>query len=551
MRPSRFWLQLVKTGPLQALKSGNPSKKNALSSLDMCFPARLYPDARKMRRKVTLHIGPTNSGKSYTALQEFKAAKSGFYAGPLRMLAREVFERMQSENIPCNLLTGDERIEGTNPDGTPAGLFSGTVEMVNLHKKFDVAVLDEIQMIEDPDRGSAWTTAFLGVQAKHIHLCGDPNAENIIRQLCVQTGDELIVKNYERLSPLKLDREELTQANFLRKLQPGDCLVCFSAKKVRSLRDKIVQSGKQCAVVYGSLPPESRATQARLFNDPNSGVDYMVASDAIGMGLNLAIKRVILTEITKFDGRRVVELPIAQVKQIVGRAGRFKVPNRDPAEPDTAAGDGGLANCISSEGKQLIKKALWKKSPGACHASIFPPSESIKAFAIDKKGAFSDILYDALTSAKLGPAYMRPRYEELVNIAKLIDDIPGLTVSDRLVLGHAPIHRGPEIAQAFQSFSRVIGNRESRNVLEICSILRGLDRPQVILSELEIIHKILTLYMWLALRYPCNLLDPEGAQDLRVLCEAQIDERLRSRRNLATPQDAQNQGKRKKKHKRR
>lgn len=111
----------------------------------------------EINRKIILHIGPTNSGKTYAALQRFEQCSSGIYCGPLRLLAHEVYERLNAKGVPCNLMTGEERRESD-------GVFkwAATVEMAPLNRKFDVAVLDEIQMIGDNDRGWAWTQAVLG-----------------------------------------------------------------------------------------------------------------------------------------------------------------------------------------------------------------------------------------------------------------------------------------------------------------------------------------------------------------------------------------------------
>ena len=150
----------------------------------------------------------------------------------------------------------------------------------------DVAVIDEIQMINHEERGWAWTQAFLGLQAKEVHLCGEARTVPLIRELCALTGDEVHVHEYERLSPLKVADRSLKGE--LDQLEKGDCVVCFSVMNIHAMRKAIEKrTGKKCAIVYGSLPPETRAQQARLFNDPDNDYDFLVASDAIGMGLNL------------------------------------------------------------------------------------------------------------------------------------------------------------------------------------------------------------------------------------------------------------------------
>jgi ATP-dependent RNA helicase SUPV3L1/SUV3 len=287
---------------------------------DLSYPADWYPKARRIRRKIIMHVGPTNSGKTHNALRALASAQVGVYAGPLRLLAHEVYERLNKGQIaPLHL--GDEPTAPNDPsvsrnsdletpntdtaDGNPlyvrqcnlrtgeenrfdkkAGLLSATVEMVPISERCDVAVIDEIQMISEPDRGGAWTNAVLGVCAKEVHLCGEETAIPVIQELLKDTGDELTIKRYQRLSPLIVENEGL--GGDLSRVRKGDCVVTFSRTNIFKLKRKIEEvTGLRCAVAYGRLPPEIRSEQAALFNNPGSGYDVMIGSDAIGMGLNL------------------------------------------------------------------------------------------------------------------------------------------------------------------------------------------------------------------------------------------------------------------------
>ena len=291
------------------------------AAVDFTRIADIFPLARMTRRKLILHVGPTNSGKTYTALRTLAAARIGAYGGPLRLLAHEIFERLNTGQIvplgaeatdnyevdetsnldvqapgtpravlkhgnslfarPCSLITGDERrlVED-------ATLYSCTVEMLSLEKRYDVVVIDEIQMIADSQRGPAWTAAVLGCAAEELHLCGEERAVPIIEALAKTTGDELIINRYQRLSPLVVAPRSLERD--LTRIRRGDCVVTFSRSNIFNLKKEIEEkTGLRCAVVYGRLPPEIRAEQAALFNNPNNRIDVLVASDAIGMGLNL------------------------------------------------------------------------------------------------------------------------------------------------------------------------------------------------------------------------------------------------------------------------
>ena len=262
------------------------SNQEALA--DLRYPTEWYPETRMLQRTIHLHVGPTNSGKTYQALKRLELADTGAYAGPLRLLAHEVYSRLNAKGKPCNLVTGDEVILAATPDGNEptSQMVSCTVEMMPINRSMDVAVIDEIQMMGDDKRGWAWTQAFLGVRAKEVHLCGEERAAPLVTELADLMGDKLEIHRYERLSPLKAMDTSLN--NKLNNLRPGDCVVMFSRMGIHAMKRDIERStGKRVAVVYGSLPPEVRAQQARLFNDPDNDFDILVASDAIGMGLNL------------------------------------------------------------------------------------------------------------------------------------------------------------------------------------------------------------------------------------------------------------------------
>ena len=250
---------------------------------DLRYPVEWYPATREVQRKIVLHVGPTNSGKTYHALKRLEQAETGIYAGPLRLLAHEVYTRLNAKGKLCDLVTGDEKIMQS---GDKAQMKSCTVEMVPLNTNVDVAVIDEIQMIGHKDRGWAWTQALLGLKAKEVHLCGEERSVPLIRELAASMGDDIEIRTYKRLSPLETMSTSLRHR--LSDLRKGDCVVVFSRVGIHSMKKEIeVATQKRVALVYGSLPPEIRAQQARLFNDPNNDYDILVASDAIGMGLNL------------------------------------------------------------------------------------------------------------------------------------------------------------------------------------------------------------------------------------------------------------------------
>lgn len=502
--------------------------------IDLSRPESMFPFARAIPRKVYLHIGPTNSGKTYQALQRFQQAENAFYAGPLRLLAREVYSRMKSSGRACNLITGEEVITESNADGSPAGLASGTIEMISMNKDLDVAVIDEIQMIEDRDRGWAWTQAFLGVRAKELHLCGDANTETIINQLVKLTGDELVIKRYERLSPLYPAKRHLT--NILNELETGDCIVFFSKKELIKAKEEIeFNTGHKCAIIYGSLPAATRAQQALAFNDPNSEYRYLVASDAIGMGLNLAIKRVIFSRTEKFNGRYLDKIPIAQVKQIAGRAGRFHVAGHTGSAGDEPLP--GEVTAITRKDLRYIKECLKTNSPLVVRAGLFPPEDFLRDYAnsIGPRMPFHRILAILARGTRIGEHFFLTDMSDMIETAELFADIPGLMLEEKIVLAKAPVlGRAPEVKDAFRAFCQVIAQGESKTLADISDTnISYLAHAHISdgTDTLEGIHRIISLYIWLSYRFPHNFLDIEGAQNMLQLCETRIDGLLTGKNN--------------------
>ena len=274
-------------------------------------PALDYPNARQIKRHFILNIGATNTGKTYTALQAFKQAKSGVYLAPLRLLAMEIQDRMLEDGIPCSMVTGEE--ENIVPN---ACLMSSTVEKIDLSQRYEVGIIDECQMIADQERGGSWTRAILGLAADTIYLCMSPDAEDICIKLIEMCGDTYEVNVCERKIPLNY-----TGIIPPRSLQRHDAVILFTRKDVLRYAEELKSKGLKSSVVYGALPYKARKRQVEMYN--NGETDIIVSTDAIGMGMNLPIKRVIFADIKKFDGKEVRLLKPSEVKQIGGRAGRY------------------------------------------------------------------------------------------------------------------------------------------------------------------------------------------------------------------------------------
>lgn len=295
-----------------------------LSEILAVDPKNEYPGARCMQRKFFIHVGGTNTGKTYQGIQRLKAANTGVYLAPLRLLALEIQETLLEAGVICSMLTGEE--EDIRPGATH---ISSTVEKLDVNRRYEVAVIDECQMIGDAQRGFAWTRAILGVQAEEIHLCVAPEGLKILKRILKDLGEPYEVIEHERKVPLLWQGKHAS----LDRAEPGDAFVAFSKREVLRMAEYLRKKGTPASVIYGDLPYATRRQQILRFLDGETKL--LVATDAIGMGLNLPIQRVIFTDDQKFDGIEKRPLNSAEVRQIAGRAGRF------------GKYDKGLATCFS------------------------------------------------------------------------------------------------------------------------------------------------------------------------------------------------------------
>lgn len=291
--------------------------RSSLEFLIALNPKDEYPEARAMSRRFVLHIGGTNTGKTYAGFQRLKQAKTGVYLGPLRLLALEAQETLLDAGVDCSLTTGEE--EDVREEDTHV---AATAEKLNLKQFYDVAVIDECQMIADRERGYAWTRAILGVQATEVHLCAAPQAKELLIRLIESCGDEYEVEIHQRKTPLLCMNHTVDYT----RIQPGDALITFSKVGVLSVAEDLRQRGKEPAIIYGALPYSTRKMQMEGFLEGK--MSYVVSTDAIGMGLNLPIRRIIFMETEKFDGVERRELKPEEIQQIAGRAGRYGMYDR-------------------------------------------------------------------------------------------------------------------------------------------------------------------------------------------------------------------------------
>ena len=289
-------------------------------SINLAEYPQSFEVASRMGRKFIALLGPTNSGKTHRAMEALAKAASGVYLAPLRLLALENYERLQAarpngEEIKVSLITGEERRLAEN-----ATHVASTVEMLDTRTPVEVAVIDEIQMLADRDRGAAWTTAVCGAPAKVVYLVGAPEARRAIEALAERLEVPLEVHVLKRMAPLAMEPQAVRKLSNLRR---GDAVIAFSRREVLMWRDMITEKGFSVATVYGNLSPEVRRAQAERFREGQA--DIVVGTDALAMGLNMPIARIVMTTAVKYNGYEEEEISAALARQIAGRAGRYGV----------------------------------------------------------------------------------------------------------------------------------------------------------------------------------------------------------------------------------
>jgi ATP-dependent RNA helicase SUPV3L1/SUV3 len=262
------------------------------------------------KNKITAVLGPTNTGKTYLAIETMLSFDSGMIGFPLRLLAREVYDKI-IKKISLDkvaLITGEEKIIPAN-----AKYFLCTVESMPINKHLDFVGIDEIQMCADHERGHIFTDRLLNLRGEKLTmLMGSSTIRSIINKLDEDT--EFI--NRERLSQLSyVGHKKISRIN--RKT----AIIAFSTEEVYAIAELVRRQKGGAAIVMGSLSPKTRNAQVQLYQ--SGDVDFLVATDAIGMGINMDLENVFFSNLKKFDGRKLRRLNMSEIGQIAGRAGRY------------------------------------------------------------------------------------------------------------------------------------------------------------------------------------------------------------------------------------
>ena len=262
------------------------------------------------KSKITAVLGPTNTGKTHLAIETMLSFETGMIGFPLRLLAREVYDKV-IKKIGLDkvaLITGEEKIIPSN-----ARYFLCTVESMPIDKQLDFVAVDEIQMCADHERGHIFTDRLLNLRGNKLTmLMGSNTIKNIISYL--DDDVEFIYRN--RLSKLSYSGHKK-----ISRIDRKTAIIAFSAEEVYAIAELIRRQKGGAAIVMGSLSPKTRNAQVELYQ--SGDVDFLVATDAIGMGINMDLNNVYFSNLKKFDGKKLRRLNLSEIGQIAGRAGRY------------------------------------------------------------------------------------------------------------------------------------------------------------------------------------------------------------------------------------
>jgi ATP-dependent RNA helicase SUPV3L1/SUV3 len=475
------------------------SRRKAEAEAVMAFYLESFP---KEGRRFEYFCGPTNSGKTYAAIEELRGAESGVYLAPLRLLALEVYERLNELGVPTSLLTGEERSD--TPGATHV---SSTVEMADLRTSVDVAVIDEAQMLEDSQRGWAWTLAALGIRASRIILCGSIEGLRAARLLAQRMGLEITVRRFTRKNPLAVDAPIE-----LRSVRPGDAVIVFSRRDVIDTQRLVGELGFSTAVIYGSLSPSVRREEAARFR--NGEAEVLVATDAIAMGLNLPIRRVVFSTTQKWNGKEERVVSAMELRQIAGRAGRYGIHEKGHVTGLTITDVHRVTEAVVHDRRPQPTEIIW----------VAPTTKHLERLAeINGEPKISRLL--KFFQANILRA---DKYVKLADLSEMIETVEylehyapafsRLPLEIRYAYARSPVNRNgvglAYLARWAESHARL----QPVSGEEIAGVY---DRER--LMALEEMSRIATLYMWLSQRFSRTYNNARGIESLR----AEVDEEIR------------------------
>ncbi|MEL6700165.1 MAG: helicase-related protein, partial [Pseudomonadota bacterium] len=379
--------------------------------------------------RITAVLGPTNTGKTHYAIERMLAHRTGVIGLPLRLLAREVYDRIVAQRGPSvvALVTGEERIVPPR-----AAYWVCTVEAMPEGMACDFLAVDEIQMCADLERGHVFTDRLLHARGLHETLfMGADTMRGAIAAL--EPRAQFLYR--ERFSELTY-----TGQKKISRMPPRSAIVSFSVENVYAIAELLRRQKGGAAVVMGALSPRTRNAQVELYQ--NGDVDFLVATDAIGMGLNLDITHVAFSGLSKFDGRRMRHLMPNELAQIAGRAGRFKTNGTFGTTGEAGPLHDEVVEAITDHRFQPVKKLQWRNarlSFGSLDALIGSLEEQTNHELLTRVRESDDL---AALKGLAGDAEIRARASNTASVRLLWDvcrvpDFRGISPTEHVGLLHA------------------------------------------------------------------------------------------------------------------
>lgn len=485
-----------------------------LQSLLNCDLKALFPLARSMNRKLKFFVGPTNSGKTYGAMQELKKANSGLYLAPLRLLALEGYEDLKHSDIEASLITGEEQIIDEE-----AAHVCSTIEMLDFNLDVDVAIIDEVQMLDDEDRGWAWVNAIIGCPAKTVIMTGSVNALDAVKKIAKYLNEELEIVKHQRKTPLRV----MARHTSLENLEEGTALIAFSRSDVLKLKQRL-QKKYKVSVIYGNLSPEVRRDEAKRFRKKQS--EILIATDAIAMGLNLPIKNVLFTTDTKYDGVSRRKINVNEIVQIAGRAGRF------------GHHEVGFLGATRRDVLEYIKEEFEVPV-----RTIKPPykvkmsSEQLEELSSHiKTNSLTKVLKYFKDNMSFDGPFIAANISSMIEAARIVDKREKLNLEEKYLLAQAPITtKSTIILQAYEAYiASVIKNKICRYKPSITLPKKAITQKDLLLVEDEV--KKISLYLWLSYKFPDIFPDYDKAVILRNSFNSFIEKSLKMNLKLKEPE---------------
>ncbi|MES2019082.1 MAG: helicase-related protein [Pseudomonadota bacterium] len=484
--PASYVFDRIEQRVLHAIERAQEERHAARTkeSINLAEYPESFDQACRMPRRFIALLGPTNSGKTHRAMEALAAAASGVYLAPLRLLALENYERLQAARphgkpLAVSLVTGEERRMADG--GTHV---ASTVEMLDTRTRVEVAVIDEIQMLADRDRGSAWTAAVCGAPASVVYLVGAPEARRAIEALAERLGCQLEVHLLKRMGPLSMEAGAVRKRQ---NLQRGDAVIAFSRREVLMWRDIVTEMGLSVATVYGNLAPEVRRAQAERFRDGSA--DVVVATDALAMGLNMPIKRIVMTTSVKYNGFEEEEISASLARQIAGRAGRYGVHEE------------GLVAGFDDDTHEVMR-ALLKEKIAPLSATAFAVAPSIEHLhriaAVTGESSLAKLLKRFVHNIDVPDGFFYPRITEEQSERALWLDTLTLSVAEKFMLSLVPVStKVPSLQRAWEQWAHALAKKKISKLNPEQGKLSWAN-----LQDVEDSCRLYSAYAWLSYRLP-------------------------------------------------